>query len=149
MSNVNTNHSAIGFGRNNTLCKSDKPLHASLNKCNHQPVVTTDANVTYYQLRADHKCAAFVHSGFGVQLGLQLEDCVENLAQNRSQWFVSVKMPNATGLHGVIPMDLSNHGLMGASAGIVSSYCDTLAFGYNDIRNDKADNPGLALHIRE
>lgn len=141
---VNANESAIGFGlHNKLLAKSHKPLHAELFKCNHHP--HPERNVTQYQLRAHGKCATLVHGGFGVQVGLQFENCTEKLAEKREQWVGAMPIPNATRYYGVVPNDNWEIGDSLLSLGVVSSYFDALAFSYNGIRNDKAVNLALVL----
>ena len=140
---MNVNESAIGFGvHHKLLAKSHKPMHAELFKCNHYP---RPHNETQYQLRAHGKCATLVHAGFGVQVGLQLEDCAKKIAEKREQWFGTLPLENATRFHSVVPNDNWETGYSLLSVGVVSSYFDALSFSYNGIRNDKAETLDVLL----
>lgn len=144
---VNVNESAMGFGvHNKLLARSHKPMHAEVFKCNHYP---SPQNITLYQLRAHDKCATLVHGGFGVQVGLQMENCTKELAEKREQWFGAAPVPNATRYYEVVAQDNWETGDGLLSMGIVSSYFDALALSYNLMRNDKADKLSLVLDTEE
>ena len=144
VANVNTHAHAMGFGRNNTLLtKADKALHVEGFQCNHRPHTEVD-EPGLGQVRSNGKCMTLVHAGFGVELGLQFEDCVKNLTDTREQWSVVMAAGNST-LYPVGPVSVKNEGYGLLSMGVVSTYFDALAFSFNGMENKHAKDYGLYL----
>ena len=142
--NVNSTATVNGLG-SGLLAKSDKPLHAEIFKCNHYPK-TEQEDGPYVQVRADGKCATVVHGGFGVEFGVQLASCAQNLTDDREQWFgAPAHIPGDNHTYTLVPIDIKNHGYGFLSMGIVSSFFDALAFSLNGLKNDNITELSLVF----
>lgn len=126
------------------LSKADKPLHAEIFKCNHHPDPKNNGGAPLAQLRVDGKCAILTHAGFGVENGIEFDECAKNLSSSKEQW-IGPLQPKKDGPISIVPVSLEKDGYGLLSMGIVGSYFDALAFSFADTANKNATVLDLVL----